>query len=102
MDIANASMLDEGTAAAEAMALCRRSSKNKSNNFFIDEDCFPQTIAVVKTRAEAAGYDVVIDSPSTIKKIVIILEYYYSIQEIQEKLHHLMTSLILLMKTSLL
>ena len=43
MDIANASMLDEGTAAAEAMALCRRSSKNKSNNFFIDEDCFPQT-----------------------------------------------------------
>ena len=68
MDIANASMLDEGTAAAEAMALCRRSSKNKSNNFFIDEDCFPQTIAVVKTRAEAAGYDVVVDSPSTIKK----------------------------------
>ena len=66
MDIANASMLDEGTAAAEAMAICKRSSKNKSNNFFIDEDCFPQTIAVVKTRAEAAGYNIVVDSPNSI------------------------------------
>ena len=68
MDIANASMLDEGTAAAEAMSLCKRSSKNKNNNFFIDKDCFPQTISVVKTRAQAAGYNVVIDSPDTIKK----------------------------------
>ncbi len=60
MDIANASMLDEGSAAAEAMSLARRSSRSKSNTFFVDQDCFPQTIEVVKTRAAAAGYEVVV------------------------------------------
>lgn len=60
MDMANASMLDEGSAAAEAMALAKRVSKNKSNTFFVDQDCFPQTIAVVKTRAAAAGYQLVV------------------------------------------
>ena len=65
MDIANASMLDEGSAAAEAMGLAKRSAKNKANTFFIDQDCFPQTIAVVKTRAEAAGYDIVVGNPLT-------------------------------------
>jgi glycine dehydrogenase len=60
MDIANASMLDEGTAAAEAMALAKRCAKSKSNTFFIDQDCLPQTIAVVKTRAEAAGFEVLV------------------------------------------
>ncbi|MEQ3763540.1 MAG: glycine dehydrogenase (aminomethyl-transferring), partial [Alcanivorax sp.] len=59
MELANASLLDEGTAAAEAMAMAKRTvRKNKSNTFFVDENCLPQTIDVVKTRAEAFGWDV--------------------------------------------
>ncbi len=60
LDIANSSLLDESTAAAEAMALCRRMSKNKSNTFFVSEICHPQTIAVIRTRALPLGYDVVV------------------------------------------
>ncbi|WP_226648456.1 aminomethyl-transferring glycine dehydrogenase [Microbulbifer variabilis] len=61
MELANASMLDEGTAAAEAMAMCKRQAKrNKSNVYFVDQDCHPQTIAVVKTRAEHFGFEVVV------------------------------------------
>lgn len=64
MPIANASLLDEGTAAAEAMAMARRSQrKNKSDTFFIDHNCHPQTIAVVKTRARYFGYEVVVGDP---------------------------------------
>ncbi len=51
MAIANASMLDEATAAAEAMTLARRSVKNKSNRFLVADDCHPQTIEVIQTRA---------------------------------------------------
>ena len=59
MDLANASMLDEGTAAAEAMAMAHRHSRGKKTNlFFIDQDTHPQTIAVVKTRAEFFGFEV--------------------------------------------
>ena len=59
MELANASLLDEGTAAAEAMAMTKRSvRKNKSNTFYIDENCLPQTIDVVRTRAEAFGWDI--------------------------------------------
>lgn len=61
MQLASASLLDEATAAAEAMALAKRVAKSKSNLFFIDQDCHPQTISVVKTRAEAFGFDVVVD-----------------------------------------
>jgi glycine dehydrogenase len=57
MEIANASLLDEGTAAAEAMTLAKRSCKSKSNLFFVSVDCHPQTIAVVRTRAEALGIE---------------------------------------------
>ncbi|WNZ57262.1 aminomethyl-transferring glycine dehydrogenase [Microbulbifer sp. MKSA007] len=61
MELANASMLDEGTAAAEAMAMCKRQVKrNKSNVYFVDQDCHPQTIAVVKTRAEHFGFEIVV------------------------------------------
>ena len=60
MDIANASMLDEATAAAEAMTLCQRVGKSKSQRFFVAHDVLPQTIAVVKTRAEPIGIDVVV------------------------------------------
>ncbi len=60
MELANASLLDEATAAAEAMMMAHRVSKSKSNRFLVDEDCLPQTIAVVKTRAEPIGIDVVV------------------------------------------
>ncbi len=62
MEIANASMLDEGTAAAEAMTLCKRAMPRKStaNVFFVSELCHPQTIDVVRTRAEPMGYEVVV------------------------------------------
>ncbi|NSL55255.1 aminomethyl-transferring glycine dehydrogenase [Uliginosibacterium aquaticum] len=64
LDLANASLLDEATAAAEAMTMARRVSKSKSNVFFIDANCFPQTIDVVKTRAEYFGYELII-APAT-------------------------------------
>ncbi|WP_304639167.1 aminomethyl-transferring glycine dehydrogenase [Pseudomonas sp.] len=64
MELASASLLDEATAAAEAMALAKRQAKSKSNLFFIDHDCHPQTISVVRTRAEAFGFDVVTDDVS--------------------------------------
>ncbi len=60
LDIANASMLDEATAAAEAMTLIRRTAKSKSNRFVVDADTLPQTIAVVRTRAEPIGIEVVV------------------------------------------
>src|SRR4029077_13167311 len=57
---ANASLLDEGTAAAEAMTLVRRARRSASGPFVVDADALPQTIAVVRTRAEAMGIDVVV------------------------------------------
>ncbi|AFU98513.1 aminomethyl-transferring glycine dehydrogenase [Simiduia agarivorans] len=66
MELANASMLDEGTAAAEAMAMCKRQMrKNKSETFFVADDTHPQTIAIVKTRAEHFGFNVVVGNPET-------------------------------------
>ena len=63
MELANASLLDEATAAAEAMAMARRVSKSKSARFFVDADCHPQTIAVVRTRAAPLNIDVVVGDP---------------------------------------
>ncbi len=60
MQLANASLLDESTAAAEAMALAKRVSKSKSNAFFIDERTLPQTIDVIRTRADCFGFDIVV------------------------------------------
>jgi glycine dehydrogenase len=57
MEIANASLLDEATAAAEAMTLARRSGKSKSNVFFVSNGVHPQTLEVVRTRAEALGIE---------------------------------------------
>ncbi|HKH25451.1 MAG TPA: glycine dehydrogenase (aminomethyl-transferring), partial [Acidimicrobiales bacterium] len=65
LEIANASMLDESTAAAEAMALCRRSTRHGGNVFFVDAECHPQTVAVVATRAEPLGIELVVGDPST-------------------------------------
>ena len=66
MQMSNASMLDEGTAAAEAMALCQRMSKSKSVRFFVDSDCLPQTIEIIKTRAEPMGVEVLVGDPATL------------------------------------
>ena len=63
MDLANASLLDEATAAAEAMAMCRRLAPKGGDIFFVDADCHPQTIAVVQGRAEPIGIEVVIGDP---------------------------------------
>ncbi len=67
MQISNASLLDEATAAAEAMTLCLRARPRKSsaNIFFVSEHCHPQTIAVVQTRAEPLGIDVVVGDHRT-------------------------------------
>jgi glycine dehydrogenase len=65
LDVANASLLDEGTAAAEAMAVAERVSKAKTKKFFIDENCHPQSIAVMRTRAEPLGWELVIGNPDS-------------------------------------
>ena len=63
LELANASLLDEATAAAEAMAMARRVSKAKSNRFFVDASCLPQTIDVLKTRAGFFGFELVYGPP---------------------------------------
>ncbi|MBZ4690233.1 MAG: glycine dehydrogenase [Cereibacter sp.] len=64
LPVANASLLDEATAAAEAMTMAERSAKSKATAFFIDQDCHPQTIAVIRTRAEPLGIAVVVGDPA--------------------------------------
>jgi glycine dehydrogenase len=63
LDIANGSLLDEATAAAEAMGMARRVSKSASNVFFVDADTHPQTISVIETRARGFGIEVKIGDP---------------------------------------
>jgi glycine dehydrogenase len=65
LDIANASLLDEATAGAEAMAMAQRVATSKATAFFVDKNCLPQTIAVVKTRAEPHGWNVIVGDPFT-------------------------------------
>ncbi len=60
LDLANASLLDEASAAAEAMTMAKRLSKSKSMRFFVDADCHPQTMAVVETRARPLGIELVV------------------------------------------
>ena len=62
-EIANASLLDEATAAAESMTLAHRVCKSKSQRFFIDQNCFPQTISVVSARAKPIGIEVIVGDP---------------------------------------
>ncbi|MEM7424551.1 MAG: glycine dehydrogenase, partial [Pseudomonadota bacterium] len=65
LELANASLLDEGTAAAEAMAMVQRLSKKKTLSFFVDADTHPQTVSVLKTRARAFGFEIVVGDPLT-------------------------------------
>jgi glycine dehydrogenase len=62
--VANASLLDEGTAAAEAMAMAQRVAKSKATAFFVDRECHPQNIAVMKTRAAPLGIEVIVGDPN--------------------------------------
>jgi len=68
LELANASLLDEATAAAEAMALAKRVAKSKSNLFFVDENCHPQTISVVQTRAEGFGFELIVDAVDNLSR----------------------------------
>ena len=63
LEVANASLLDEGTAAAEAMTMAQRLAKSKAKAFFVDRDCHPQTIAVVQTRAQPLDIEVIVGNP---------------------------------------
>ncbi|MCU1715725.1 aminomethyl-transferring glycine dehydrogenase [Pseudomonas sp. 5P_3.1_Bac2] len=70
MQIANASLLDEATAAAEAMTFCKRLSKNKaSQQFFASQHCHPQTLDVLRTRAEPLGIEVVVGDEATLSDV---------------------------------
>ena len=69
MDIANASLLDEGTAAAEAMGLSHRLNKKDSKVVFISDDCHPQTINVIQTRAEPMGLKIVIGNDNDLNNV---------------------------------
>jgi glycine dehydrogenase len=87
LDIANASLLDEGTAAAEAVGLSYRICKNDSNTVFVSKDCHPQTIDVIKTRAEPLGLTVVIgDEATDIKEDIVcgILQYPGTLGDIKD------------------
>ena len=75
LEVANASLLDEATAAAEAMTMAERVSKSKQKSFFVDENCHPQNIAVMKTRAEPLGINIIVGDPDTLKAD----EYYAAI-----------------------
>jgi len=77
MPIANASMLDEATAAAEAMTLAKRSVKSKSNVFIVAGDCHPQTIEVIQTRAKPLGIEVKVSTASaTLPQLMAEGDYF--------------------------
>ncbi|MCU4655017.1 aminomethyl-transferring glycine dehydrogenase [Roseibacterium sp. SDUM158016] len=63
LEIANASLLDEATACAEAMVMAERVAKSKARGFFVDQNCHPQNIAVMRTRAEPLGIEVIVGPP---------------------------------------
>ena len=78
MEIANASMLDEATAAAEAMTLCQRVGASKSRRFYVADDVFAQTLDVVRTRAAPLGIDVAIgpaDAANSNDAFAVLLQY---------------------------
>jgi glycine dehydrogenase len=87
MQIANASLLDEATAAAEAMTLAKRSCKSRSNLFFVSADCHPQTIEVVKTRAEPLGIQVEVGDDAAAERadaFGVLLQYPCSTGDVRD------------------
>ncbi len=97
LEIANASLLDEATAAAEAMTMSYSVSKNKAKLFFVDDNCHPQTIEVIKTRAKYLDIELVIDNPQSFDfntpLFGCLLQYpatdgtVYDYQDLIEKIH---------------
>ena len=79
MPIANASMLDEATAAAEAMTLAKRSVKSKSNVFIVAGDCHPQTIEVIRTRARPLGIEVKVSTASSTVPLLMAEGEYFGV-----------------------
>jgi len=79
MELANASMLDEATACAEAMTFCQRISKSRSNIFFVAKDCHPKNIEVIQTRAKPLGIEIIIGNPlkdmAKIEPFGVLLQY---------------------------
>ncbi len=67
LPVANASLLDEATAAAEAMTMAERVAKSKARAFFVDEGCHPQSIAVIKTRAQPLDIEVIVGAPEALE-----------------------------------
>ncbi|KAA0910354.1 aminomethyl-transferring glycine dehydrogenase [Pusillimonas sp. ANT_WB101] len=86
LDIANASLLDEGTAAAEAMALARRSSRSKSNVFFASQHCHPQTLEILRTRASGLGIDLLVgdEAASLPACFGVLVQYPHSLGDIAD------------------
>lgn len=88
MELANASLLDEATAVAEAMTMSRRLAKSPADTVLIDQDCHPQTIAVVKTRAASLGFQVIVIDPKINFEshafFALILQYPGSTGEIRD------------------
>ncbi|KPQ05727.1 MAG: decarboxylating glycine dehydrogenase GcvP [Rhodobacteraceae bacterium HLUCCA12] len=71
LPVANASLLDEATACAEAMVMAQRVAKSKARGFFIDANCHPQTIEVMKTRAAPLGIEVIVGAPDVVEPSVV-------------------------------
>jgi glycine dehydrogenase len=67
LDVANASLLDEATACAEAMTMAQRVAKSKAKAFFVDENCHPQNITLIRTRAEPLGIEVIVGNPDALE-----------------------------------
>ncbi|MEJ7932253.1 aminomethyl-transferring glycine dehydrogenase [Ramlibacter sp. AN1015] len=82
MPIANASMLDEATAAAEAMTLARRSVKSRSHRFVVSGDCHPQTIEVIQTRARPLGIEVVVTQSQDAWKAALAAEHFAALAQV--------------------
>ena len=95
LQLANASLLDEATAAAEAMALAKRVAKNRSSQFFVDENCHPQTISVLRTRAEGFGLTLIIGAVDTLAEHDVfgaVLQYpdtHGEIRDLRPLIEHL-------------
>ncbi|MES3711309.1 aminomethyl-transferring glycine dehydrogenase [Pseudomonas putida] len=93
--LANASLLDEATAAAEAMALAKRMARNKSNAFFADQHCHPQTLSVLKTRAEGFGFELIVDAVDNLGKHSVfgaLLQYpdtHGEVRDLRPQIDHL-------------
>lgn len=92
LEVANASLLDESTACAEAMTMAQRISKSKVKAFFIDENCHPQNIEVMRTRAQPLGIELIIDNPDNMdaeKVFGAIFQYPGSYGHVQDFTTHM-------------